>query len=260
MRITGVVVASTALVLSACGNESGGADGAGGSLDGKTYLSVSVTEDGKAKQLAPNTRIQLQFKDDGMLSANAGCNSMGGKVSTADGKLSVNGLGMTEMGCDAPRHAQDDWFAKFIQAEPAWKLEADKLTVTGGSTSLVLQDRETAEPDKPLDGTKWSLETVVTGQTASHSMGSEQAHFTISGERVTGSTGCNSFQGIVSRTGNKLTFGELATTRKACAGEQATLEKAILDGLKTEVTYSIEANKLQLRDATGNGLDLTASK
>ncbi len=257
MRITGVVVAGAALVLTACGNESG-AGGSGGSLDGKTYLSVSVTEDGKAKQLAPNTRIQLQFKDDGQLSANAGCNSMGGKVSTGGGKLSVDELAMTNMGCDAPRHAQDDWFAKFLQAEPTWKLEADKLTVTGGSTALVLQDRETAEPDKPLDGTKWSLETVISGETASHSIGSEQAHFTISGERITGSTGCNSFQGIVSRTGDKLTFGEIATTRKACAGEQATLEKAILDGLKTPVTYSIESNRLKLRDATGNGLDLTA--
>jgi heat shock protein HslJ len=255
MRITGVVMAGAALVVSACGNESG----AGGSLDGKSYLSVSVTEDGKAKQLAPSTRIQLQFMDDGRLVANAGCNSMSGQVSTGGGKLAVDDLAITDMGCDGPRHAQDDWFAKLLQDEPSWKLEADKLTVTRGATALVLQDRETAEPDKPLDGTKWLLETVISGETASHSMGSEQAYFTINGERVTGSTGCNSFQGVVSRIGNKLTFGELATTRKACAGEGAALEKAILDGLKAEVTYSIDSNRLKLRTANGNGLDLTAA-
>ncbi len=262
MRITAVVVAGLALVLSACGNESGagGSGAGGGSLDGRTFLSVSVTEDGSVKQLAPNTRIQLRFMDDGRLTATAGCNSLGAdKVSTDDGKLTVGTMGGTEMGCDPVRHAQDEWLSTLLQDDPGWKLDADKLTLTRGTTELVLQDRETAEPDMPLDGTKWSLETVISGETASHSMGSEQAYFTISGERITGSTGCNSFQGIVSRTGDKLTFGELATTRKACAGEQATLEKAILDGLKTEVTYSVESNRLKLRTADGSGLDLTSS-
>jgi heat shock protein HslJ len=256
MRIAGVVLAGAAFALSACGSESG----AGGSLDGKTYLSVSVTEDGKPKQLAPNTRIQLQFLDDGRLTASAGCNTMGGKVSTGGGKLAVKELAITDMGCDALRGAQDNWLADLLQGQPTWKLDAGKLTVAKGSTALVFQDRETAEPNKPLDGTKWALETVISGQTASHPMGSEQAYFTINGERITGSTGCNSFQGIVSRTGNKLTFGELSTTRKACTGDQATLEKAILDGLKTEVTYTIEANHLKLRTVDGNGLDLTATK
>lgn len=255
MRITGFVLAGAALTASACGSESGA--GGGGSLDGKSYLSVSVTEDGKAKQLAPSTRIQLQFMDDGRLVANAGCNSMSGQVSTGGGKLSVQDLAITDMGCDGPRHDQDDWFAKLLQDEPTWKLESDKLTVSRGATALVLQDRETAEPDKPLDGTKWLLETVISGETASHSMSSEQAYFTINGERITGSTGCNSFQGVVSRTGNKLTFGELATTRKACISEQAAQEKAILGGLKGEVTYSIESNLLKLRTPDGNGLDFS---
>ncbi|GAA1608269.1 META domain-containing protein [Kribbella sancticallisti] len=246
--------AGLALLLGACGSESG----AGESLDGKSFLSVSVTEDGKARQLAPNTRIQLQFMDDGRLTANAGCNSMGGKVATSSGKLSVKDLAITEMGCDPPRHTQDDWFAKFLQGEPSWKLEADKLTVSQGGTALVLQDRETADPDRPLDGTKWSLETVISGETASHSTGSEKAHFTIGGERVTGSTGCNEFQGVVARTGDKLTFGELSTTRKACTGDAAKLEQTLLGALKGELTYTIEAGRLKLRAPDGNGLDLTA--
>lgn len=251
----GAIMAGTALTVTACGSESG----AGGSLDGKSYLSVTATEDGKARQLVPKTRIRLQFLDDGRLMADAGCNSMGGKVSTDGGKLSVQDLAITDMGCDAPRHAQDDWLAKLLQDGPAWKLEADKLSVTKGGTELVLQDRETAEPDKPLDGTKWSLDTVITGGTASHTVGSERAHLTISGERVTGSTGCNDLQGIVARTGSKLTFGELSVTLKACTGLVDDLEKAMLAALKGEVTYSIEANRLELRTPDGNGIDLTSN-
>ena len=250
-----VAGAALLLTLAGCGDES---SAGGGSPDGKSYLSVTVTENGKARQLAPNTRIRLQFMDDGRLMTDAGCNSMGGKVSTDGGKLSVQDLAITDMGCDAPRHAQDDWLANLLQDDPAWKLQADKLSVTKGGTELVLQDRETAEPDKPLDGTRWSLETVIAGGMASHTVGSERAHLTISGERVTGSTGCNDLQGIVARTGNKLTFGELSVTLKACTGHVDALEKAMLAALKGEVTYSIEANRLELRTPDGNGIDLTS--
>lgn len=250
---TVVVAAAGLMLLSACGSESS----AGGSLDGRSFLSVSVTEDGKPKQLAPNTRIGLRFAD-GNVHAETGCNQLGGKVSTDGGKLTVDALGGTEMGCDPARHAQEDWVGKLLRDRPTWKLEADKLTLTRGGTELILQDRETAQPDKPLDGTKWSLETVISGQTASHLVGSEKAHFTIGGERITGSTGCNEFQGIVAKASGKLTFGELSTTRKACAGEAAMLEQTMLGTLKGELTYTIEANHLKLRTPANNGLDFTA--
>jgi len=256
-----VVVAGLVLPLAGCGDESGAGGADAGPLKGKSYLSVSVTESGKPKKLAPNTRVRLQFMDDGRLVADAGCNTMGGKVSTGGGLLTVeDGLAVTDLGCDAPRHAQDDWLVQLLQGKPTWKLEQNKLNVTTGDTVVVLQDRDTAEPDLVLDGTKWSVETVISGETASHSTGSEKAYLTISGERITGSTGCNDLQGIVARTGDKLTFGELGTTRRACAGAAAALEKAVLGVLKGEVSYSIDSKRLKLRAADGSGLDLTGAR
>jgi heat shock protein HslJ len=250
-----IAVAGVLLTLAACGDESS----AGGSLKGKSYLSTAVTENGQPKQLAPNTQIRLQFTDDGRLIADAGCNSMQSPVSTGNGKLSVEDLAMTEMGCDAPRHAQDDWLAKLLQNKPTWKLEADTLTVASGGTTISLLDRKTAEPDRALEGTKWSLETVITGEVASHQAGSEKAWITFNGERVTGSTGCNELQGVVARSTGKLTFGDIATTRRACAGDAATLETALLNGLKGEVTFEIDSTHLELRSST-NGLDFTATR
>jgi heat shock protein HslJ len=250
-----IAVAGLLLALAACGDESS----AGGSLKGKSYLSTAVTENGQAKQLAAKTRIRLQFTDDGRLIADAGCNSMQSRVSTSNGRLAVEDLAMTDMGCDAPRHAQDDWLAKLLHNKPTWKLEADTLTVTSGGTTISLLDRKTAEPDLPLDGTKWSLETVITGEVASHQAGSEKAWITFSGERVTGSTGCNELQGVVARDNGKLTFGDLVTTRRACVGDGAALESALLDTLKGEVTYEIDSSRLKLR-ARGNGLDFTAPR
>jgi heat shock protein HslJ len=251
-----LVVAVGLVALAGCGGESG----AGGSseLGGKTYLSTAVTENGAPKMLAPNTRIRLEFRDDGTLTANAGCNSIGGKAATGDGKLKVDDLAVTEMGCDAPRHAQDTWLVELLQSTPHWKAEADKLTITSGGTVLQLQDRETAQPDVALDGTKWILESVVRGETVS-TPGNGGAHLTFNGERVTGSTSCNELQGVVARTSDKLTFGELGTTRRACSGPAAELEKTVLATLNGEVTYTLDADRLRLRTPANDGLDLKAA-
>lgn len=250
-----VVVAGLAVAVSGCGSES--ASG-GASLQGKSYLSTTVTENGQPKKLAPNTRIQLQFMPDGRLTANAGCNSMGAdKVTTSDGKLGVKDLAITDMGCDAPRHAQDDWLSKLLTSGPAWKLTGDKLELSTSTTVISLIDKATAVPDLPLDGTKWTLETVITGETASHSIAAGKVYFTINGERITGSTGCNEFQGVVARTGNKLTFGELVSTQRACLGETAASEKTILDAFKGEVSYGITSDRLQLVPVNAPGTSLT---
>ncbi|WP_406050935.1 META domain-containing protein [Kribbella sp. NBC_00889] len=253
MRMIAVAGAGLLLALTACGNEST----AGGTLTGKSWLSTAVTENGAPKQLAQNTRVRLQFTDDGRLIADAGCNSMQSKVSTGDGKLSLkDGLMMTDMGCPG-RQDQDGWLSGILSSKPSWKLDGDTLNVTSGGTTIALQDRETAEPDLALDGTKWALNTVITGEVASHQAGSEKAWMTLNGERVTGSTGCNEFQGMVAQAPGKLTFGELATTRRACAGDAAKLESSLLNGLKGEVSYEIDSSKLELRNAAG-GLDFTA--
>ncbi|MER7248318.1 META domain-containing protein [Kribbella sp. NPDC000426] len=251
-----IALAGTVLLLAGCGQDTDPA--AGASPVGRTYLSTSVTEDGKPKQLAPKTRVRLQFTDDGRLVADAGCNSMQTKVSTKDGKLTLNGeLASTAMGCPGPQQGQDQWLAGIISAKPTWKLDGNKLDLTAGSTTISLTDRKIAEPDLAVDGTKWALSTVINGEAASHQAGSERAWITLNGERVTGSTGCNDFQGTVARSTGKLTFGELATTRRACAGDAATLESQLLQGLRGEVTYQVTGAELQLRSATG-GLDFTA--
>lgn len=247
-------LAAAVLLLAGCGQNTASV----ASPVGKAYLSTSVTEDGKPKLLAPKTRVRLQFTDDGRLVADAGCNSMQAKVSTKDGKLTLDGeLASTAMGCPGPQQGQDAWLAGIISAKPTWKLDGNKLDLTSGSTTISLQNREIVEPDLPLDGTRWTLSSVISGDTVGHFAGSENVWLTLNGERVTGSTGCNDFQGMVARSPGKLTFGELATTRRACAGNTATLESQLLKGLKGEVTYHISGATLQLRSA-GGGLDFTA--
>src|SRR5262245_14958402 len=53
------------------------------SLDGRTFLSTTVTEQGKDRALVSGTRVSLTFQE-GRVGANAGCNSMSGEFSIID--------------------------------------------------------------------------------------------------------------------------------------------------------------------------------
>jgi heat shock protein HslJ len=255
-RIIALSATALLLALTACGNEAATV----ASPTGRTYLSTAVTQDGKPKQLAPNTRVRLQFTDDGRLVADVGCNSMQSKVSTKGGRLTLDGeLASTAMGCPGMQQGQDAWLAGILEAKPAWTLDGNKLDVTAGSTTISLTDRATAEPAVALDGTKWRLSTVISGDVASHQAGSEKAWLTLNGDRVTGSTGCNEFQGLVARSTGKLVFGELSRTLRACPGDAAKLESALLNRLHGEVSYQVDGSTLKLR-SSGGGLDFTASR
>ncbi|NIK56566.1 META domain-containing protein [Kribbella shirazensis] len=243
------------LALSACGQEAATGSEPSTSLAGRTFLSTSVTEHGKPR---PDTQVQLEFTTTGRMSWNAGCNTSETKVSTADGRISLGKqITSTLIGCMGRAEDQDRWIGSVLAANPAWKLDGDKLVLTTDSTTISMVDKQTVKPTPALDGTKWTLSTIVSGDTVGHYAGSEKVWLTLNGERVTGSTGCNEFQGTVARSPGKLTFGELATTRRACTGNAATLESVLLKGLRGEVTYRIDGSTLQTR-SSGAGLDFVA--
>ncbi|WP_344144745.1 META domain-containing protein [Kribbella yunnanensis] len=257
MRMTALAGAGLLLLgLAACGNESS----AGGTLTGKTYLSTSITQEGEGKPPAPDTRVRLHFTDDGRLIADAGCNTIQAPVSTGDGKITLKQpAAMTEMGCPGGRDQLDLWLINLLKSSPTWKLSGNTLTVAADGTTIALTDREIVEPDAAIDGTKWTLSGVIDSDSISHQVGAEKAWITLNGDRVTGFTGCNELNGKVARAGHIITFGELATTRRACAGDDGKLEWSLVNGLKGAMTYKIEAGNLTLSAGT-NGLTFTAAR
>lgn len=247
------------LATTACGGDDGPGGGVDGVLRGRTFLSTGVTEDGKPRQLAKQTRIELQFTDDGRLIANAGCNSMQSPVGTGDKRLTAADLAITDMGCDAPRHAQDDWLAKVLGAKPDWKLEGQTLTLTSGGTVITLQDKQATQPNLPLTGTRWTLTTLIDGETASSSPAASKAYLVLKAGKVTGSTGCNTMNGTAVVEGKYIAFGPIGTTRKACGADLATLEKSVLGVLKGTVRFELTSSGLTLKGQNSKGLGFTGS-
>ena len=230
---------------------------------GRDFLSTAVTEDGRDRPLAAGTRIRLSFSDDGRLLASAGCNSMSGQAEIRDGRLLIGDLATTEMGCDPGRHAQDEWLARFLGGEPRFRLEGPEMTLSGDGTEIRLTDREVADPDRPLRGTRWVVDTVVDGQSASSVPEGADAHVILNEDNgFGGSTGCNQMGGsaAVDEDAGTVTFSDVIATKMACEDDRMALERAVLSVLDGEVTYEIKADRLTLTHPRGKGLGLRAAQ
>jgi len=70
---------------------------------------------------------------------------------------------------------------------------------------------------------------------------------------VTGSGGCNRFNGGFKTKGNQLTINPLATTRKACEESLMTQESRFLKALQTAQRYEVNDQGLQIFYKTDQG-------
>jgi heat shock protein HslJ len=224
-----------------------------------TFLSTSVT----GYTLAPGTRITVTFDEAGTLSANAGCNHLSGDFTVEGSTLIVGeGLAMTEMGCDQARQDQDQWLANVLTDRPTLAVNDDSVTITSPGATLTLQNREVADPDWPLVGTKWQVDTVVSGDTAGSMPSEVPVVITFADDgTLTVSNGCAGLAGSYEVAGDEITFGELAATKTEGNGKCPALAPPNLSGtLKGTLRYTIEANRLTLSGAGDDGIGAIAQE
>ncbi|MGI5504712.1 META domain-containing protein [Lentzea sp. CA-135723] len=251
MGLRATVVVLT-LLVAGCGAQQSG--GAGNTLRGKDFTSTSVTDQGKPRALVEGTRIELRFTDDGRLLADAGCNHMGGQVSTDGGKLAVDGLSVTDMACPEPGTGeQDAWLSKLLTAQPSWRLDGENLVVTGSNAEIVLKPEQPAT----LEGT-WTVDALLRLDGASPVPEGAKVTVTFKDGTVAVDSGCN-------RNGNAVPYVLEGKTIKARLGPQTlrscgavdAVEAAVNTAFETgSVTYEINRSTLTLSNAADSGVQL----
>jgi len=107
---------------------------------------------------------------------------------------------------------------------------------------------EASKPDASFVNTYWKL-LEMNGKPAALGAGEKEINLVTGGGEnlVHGFSGCNRFSGGYKQNNDRLEFGNLATTRMACA-ETMGLESSFLEALNRVRRYSIQGERLTLYD------------
>lgn len=219
-------------------------------LDGRTFLSQEV----EGRDLVKGSTLSLSFEGSNM-AANAGCNTMTGEYVLKDGRIRwTETPAATMMACDQDLMVQDQQIVALLKGGVEAALDGDELVLTSGTITITLLDEQTAQPDKPLVGTEWTLESLIDGDAASSVPADVTAPTLTIDESGHSSVfaGCNRGGGgvTVSDDGSTATFEPMALTRMACPGSAGEVEAAVTAVLDGDVQVAIDGDSLTLTKGT----------
>lgn len=248
------------------------ADGADRSLAkelaGRTFLSTTV----RGRDLVPDTRLRLTFRADGVVGANAGCNDMGGPARWRGDRLAVTEQSGTSMNCEMALMDQEDFFANLLRDGVTVALNGDELRVVTGGFVADFLDRKVADPDRPLVGTTWVLDGIVSGAGDSGSVSSVpagmRATFEINGDTIRIWDGLNGIRaepgesGEISVGPDRVTVrADISSTAAGCAEDAVCSVDMSL--LTHDFDYSITADRLTVTGVgptAGHGFTFRAAE
>jgi copper homeostasis protein (lipoprotein) len=123
--------------------------------------------------------------------------------------------------------------------------------MTSGLSMTMLAQSGAAGASVPLEKTEWKLvrlgETAVKGDDLHRQ---PQIVLDPATHRVSGSGGCNRIMGGYELKGEKLTFGQMASTMMACANGMET-ERDFLKALGLVKQWKVAGRQLELMDGSG---------
>lgn len=122
-------------------------------------------------------------------------------------------------------------------------LAACSGTETRDAASKTAAAQPAADPLWPLKGTRWRG-IINPAFDQSHTPWLEF----VSDDRISGYTGCNMLSGGWRMEGGRAMLGPMITTKRACAGPEAEIERQFLAALGPHSSFSREGSKLVIRN------------
>lgn len=230
--------------------------GAGSSQVGLAGLDF-LLESAEGFMPVQGTTVRLSF-DATSLNISGGCNSLFGTYSLCDGRICVADLGTTDIGCEPALHEQDTWLGDFFGASPLVAQSGARLTLEGTGATLSFLDREVADPDRPLVGPTWRVDTLIQGNGPTAGASSVAITPTLQ-FKADGAydvfTGCHTGSGTYTVAGASITLSGAAYTEEGCLAPNEMVNDHIVEVLaEGTVAYEIEARRLTItREDVGLG-------
>ncbi len=226
-------------------------------LVGTQWQLTSFHDDrGGARSVLAGTEITATLDEAGNLAGSAGCNSYFATVEVSGNQFTIPGpVGSTLMACAEPEGImdQESSYLAALQDVATYEIEGRSLTLFDAEGDPLLTFAA-IEPT-PLVGTSWTVIGYNNGRGGVTSVlaGTElTATFGADGQ-VTGSAGCNSYFAGYELDGQAISIGQAGITEMFCMEPDGVMdqEAEFMAALQRAATYTIEWDRLQLRDADG---------
>ena len=214
------------------------------------WVRTQYSDDSVVQSRNPN-QYTLAFMDDGRVAIRADCNT-GSATYTTDGTggLTIQPGIMTLAAC--PPGSQDTVFLRDLMQTATYVFDGPQLVLNMRLDSGNMY----FSPQSPtaLVGPTWRVTGINNGMQAvvSTVSGTQVSMQFADDGRVSGDTGCNLYNGAYTLSGASITFGPMATTRRACASDDANAqEQQFLTALGNITTYELNGDRLTFRDSAG---------
>ena len=243
----GALVLATA-ACSATGSSSSAAGGTGGTIDGITWRLSSFSSAGTSTNVPAELAVDALF-DTGKVTGTSGCNRYNGPAVVTGSAIKIGPLASTQMACVGPAADVEKAYLANLANAASFTATADKLTIydAAGASILVYA----AGPANPLVG-EWNVTGYNNGQQAVVSpIAGTTLTAVFTADTVSGSAGCNDYNGSYKLDGDQVTSGPLASTMKACDQAIMDQEAAFLTALQTPSSVEQAGATVTLRDASG---------
>ena len=188
----------------------------------------------------------------------SGCNQFTGSYILEGEKLVLGMLGGTMMACPEPAMSVESLFLKSFSGSLNIFVAGNDLTLTPEKGGDALRF-ERQEPPR-LEGVEWEVTGYNNGRqvVGSPKVGTRLALMFQDGQ-VSGSSGCNSFQGAFTVAENALTIYPVLATRRACEDAVMVEEQEFLNAIQSATTWNIIRGMLDVHRADGERV-LTAGE
>ncbi|MET0457646.1 MAG: META domain-containing protein, partial [Ilumatobacteraceae bacterium] len=231
-------------------------------LEGTTWSVDGLVSGDAASSIPAGGRAPSLRLDGGTITVDTGCNTGSGTYTLDGTDITFGPIATTRMACADPAgSATETAVLTVLSGTATYEVEADVLRLTNGTNGLMLRAApEGGTTPEGLEGAPWLLDSYVTGSTTTAVAAGVQRP-TLQFDATTGTVaveaGCNSGSGTYAVAGDQITFGPLAMTTRACVGESATVETAVLAVLTGTATAQIVDGVLTLTNGS-NGLHYLA--
>src|SRR5436190_10850385 len=247
-----LALAAVAIALAACssGNAADAtADGVGGELQATDWVLDSYAANGALAVVPPDQYADADFRAN-RVKGFAGCNDYDA-VYVSNGRGINIGFPLTTlMSCGETADAFQSSFITLLLQGRYYNVRNDTLTIRAADLSIVLVF--TPAPSNPLLGS-WIVDGLATAP-SSVSVPLEGTNLTavFRIKTVSGSSGCNSYQGPYTTNGKLAAIGPLAGTQIACPQDIMTQEQAFLKDMQGVGKVERRGDHATLSDLSGS--------